>query len=59
MAVTAYKIVRASDAAGLSAEVTAALADEWQPLGGPIRDQNGGSLLQALVKESEPEVPEG
>ena len=56
MAVAEYKIVRGSNAAALSAEVTAALADGWQPSGSIVRDTDGGALLQPLVK-MEPEEP--
>ena len=58
MAVTDYKIVRASNAQALTSEVTAAIADEWQPYGGIFRDEHGGALLQAMVKET-PDAPAG
>ena len=57
MAIAEYKLVRATNAAALTSEVTAAIADEWQPFGGPLRDENGGMLLQAMVKETAPETP--
>jgi len=57
MAVIAYKIVRATNASGLTAEVTAALADDWQPSGGIFHDEHGGALMQAMVKESAPDEP--
>lgn len=59
MAVAEYKIVRGPNAAALSAEVTAAIADEWQPHGSIVRDAAGGALLQPMVKMApeEPEVP--
>ncbi len=58
MAVTEYKIARANDPAGMTSEVTAAIADGWQPSGPLTRDAQGGALLQALVKMSVEPEPE-
>lgn len=57
MAIAEYKLVRATNAAALTSEVTAAIADEWQPFGAPLRDENGGMLLQAMVKETAEPAP--
>lgn len=59
MAITAYKIVTcaASDVSDINAQVAEAIADGWQPQGGPV--VHDGVLAQALVT-IEPDVePEG
>lgn len=58
MAVTAYKLISASasDASRLNADVAAAIADGYQPLGGVAFV--AGAVVQAMVQGT-PEVGEG
>lgn len=51
MAITAYKIVRSSEAKDLERRVNAALADDYVPLGGITIDQQG-YYCQVMVVET-------
>lgn len=48
MAITAYKVLVQNSSSSLDSLVAAAIADGWQPQGGPVN--NGISLCQAVIK---------
>lgn len=56
MAITAYKIVtcHANDVSNINAQIADAIADGWQPQGGPTIHED--RIAQALVQiEADPE----